>query len=97
MNETEFTPRCLSGAAELEIDFYRDLYELGVWWALLSSYDRETRARRVLERSRKRKRYKPRPAVSIRKEMEPVPQTAEKPVQAGFFACVKFILMRWFK
>jgi hypothetical protein len=51
MNETEFTPRCLSGAAELEIDFYRDLYELGVWWALLSSYDRETRARRVLERS----------------------------------------------
>lgn len=31
MNETEFTPRCLSGAAELEIDFYRDLYELGVW------------------------------------------------------------------
>lgn len=38
MNETEFTPRCLSGAAELEIDFYRDLYELGVWWALLSSY-----------------------------------------------------------
>ena len=51
MNETEFTPRCLSGAAELEIDFYRDLYELGVWWALLSSYARETRARRVLERS----------------------------------------------
>jgi hypothetical protein len=49
------------------------------------------------QRSRKRKRYKPRPAVSIRKEMEPVPQTAEKPVQAGFFACVKFILMRWFK
>ena len=33
------------------------------------------------QRSRKRKRYKPRPAVSIRKEMEPVPQTAEKPVQ----------------
>ena len=55
MNETEFTPRCLSGAAELEIDFYRgfyrDLYELGVWWALLSGHDRETRARRVLERS----------------------------------------------
>lgn len=51
MNETEFVPRCLSGAAELEIDFYRDLYELGVWWALLSGYDRETRARRVLERS----------------------------------------------
>ncbi len=43
MNETEFTPRCLSGAAELEIDFYRDLYELGVWWALLSGHDRETR------------------------------------------------------
>lgn len=41
MNETEFTPRCLSGAAELEIDFYRDLYELGVWWALLSGHDRE--------------------------------------------------------
>lgn len=47
----KFIPRILSGAAELEIDFYRDLYELGVWWALLSSYDRETRARRVLERS----------------------------------------------
>ena len=30
----EFIPRILSGAAELEIDFYRDLYELGVWWAL---------------------------------------------------------------
>ena len=25
----EFIPRILSGAAELEIDFYRDLYELG--------------------------------------------------------------------
>ena len=47
----EFIPRILSGAAELEIDFYRDLYELGVWWALLSGHDRETRARRVLERS----------------------------------------------
>ena len=44
-------PRILSGAAELEIDFYRDLYDLGIWWALLSGYDRETRARRVLERS----------------------------------------------
>ena len=39
----EFIPRILSGAAELEIDFYRDLYELGVWWALLSGHDRETR------------------------------------------------------
>lgn len=28
----EFIPRILSGAAELEIDFYSDLYELGVWW-----------------------------------------------------------------
>ena len=37
----EFIPRILSGAAELEIDFYRDLYELGVWWALLSEGFRE--------------------------------------------------------
>lgn len=36
----EFIPRILSGAAELEIDFYRDLYELGVWWALLSGHPR---------------------------------------------------------
>lgn len=36
----EFIPRILSGAAELEIDFYRDLYELGVWWALLSGHSR---------------------------------------------------------
>ena len=47
----DFIPRILSGAGELEIDFYYDLYELGLWWELLGSYDRETRARRVLERS----------------------------------------------
>lgn len=58
------------------------------------------------QRSRKRKRqYRPQSAAEARAKLiaqgvikERTPQTAEKPVeQAGFFACVKFILMRWFK
>lgn len=58
------------------------------------------------QRSRKRKRpYRAqRSAERIRAEMEatgvivPCEPKNEKPVeQAGFFACIKFILMRWFK